>query len=122
MTGCSVAVKKGSPWLEKLSTEIGKLKAKGLTDFIQRFWVKKFSCNRESPPVQLEMEDLSGLFLQLLIAILLCGLGVFFHVRLVHLSYQQCKGEERADENESLELQMDTHRPVFAEPEKETCI
>ena len=79
MSGASVAVKKGNPLFKPLSEALQRIKAKGLTDFIQRFWVTKYSCKREIPPAQLKLEDLSGLFLQLTIAMVACIVGTACH-------------------------------------------
>ena len=75
MSGASVAVKKGSPHFKNFAKALQKIKSKGLTDFIENFWVKKFSCQSYVPPAQLKLEDLSGLFLQLTIAMVACILG-----------------------------------------------
>lgn len=80
MSGTSIAVKKGNPLFQQLNEALQTVRAEGLTDFIQTFWVKKYgSCTRETPPTQLKLEDLSGLFLQLTIAIVGCILGTIFH-------------------------------------------
>ena len=84
MSGTSIAVKKGNPLFKPLNEALQKVKASGLTDFIQRFWVKKYgSCTRDSPPAQLKLEDLSGLFLQLTIAMIGCILGTLCHSKFV---------------------------------------
>lgn len=75
MSGASIAVKKNNPLFIQVSEALQKIKAKGLTDFIQEFWVSKYKCPRETPPAQLKVEDLSGLFLQLTIAMIGCILG-----------------------------------------------
>lgn len=80
MSGTSISVKKGNPLFHQLNEALQAVRAEGLTDFIQTFWVKKYgSCTRETPPTQLKLEDLSGLFLQLTIAIVGCILGTIFH-------------------------------------------
>lgn len=80
MSGTSISVKKGNPLFQQLNEALQAVRAEGLTDFIQTFWVKKYgSCTRETPPTQLKLEDLSGLFVQLTIAIVGCILGTIFH-------------------------------------------
>ena len=99
MSGASVAVKKGSQLFKPLSEALQKIKAKGLTDFIERFWVKKFSCTRDIPPAQLKLEDLSGLFLQLTIAIVACIAGNVFHGIFLYARerWKQKKTEDREE-------------------------
>ncbi len=79
MSGASIAVKKDNPLFIPLSEALQRIKAKGLTDYIQMFWVSKYSCKRETPATQLEVADLSGLFLQLTIAMIACMLGTLCH-------------------------------------------
>ncbi|XP_031553344.1 glutamate receptor ionotropic, NMDA 1-like isoform X2 [Actinia tenebrosa] len=79
MSGAAIAVKKGSPWFPKFNAVLQKLKSKGLTDFIQKFWISKYKCVNEKPPSQLKIQDLSGLFLQLAIAVIACSFGTFLH-------------------------------------------
>lgn len=79
MSGAAIAVKKGSPWFPKFNVVLQKLKSKGLTDFIQKFWVSRYKCINEKPPTQLKIQDLSGLFLQLAIAVMACSFGTFLH-------------------------------------------
>lgn len=79
MSGAAIAVKKGSPWFAQFNEAMQKLKSKGLTDFIQKFWVKKYRCIDEKPPTQLKIRDLSGLFLQLAIAVVVCFLSTLLH-------------------------------------------
>ena len=94
MSGASLAVKKGNPLFAPLSGAIRQIQAQGLTDYIQRFWVKKFSCNREIPPAQLRVEDLSGLFLQLMIAVVACVLGTICQRMLLSFK-QQCQMKKK---------------------------
>ncbi|PFX22265.1 Glutamate receptor ionotropic, NMDA 1 [Stylophora pistillata] len=79
MSGASIAVKKSNPLFIQVSEALQSIKARGLTDYIQEFWVSKYKCPRETPPAQLKVEDLSGLFLQLTIAMIGCLLGTFCH-------------------------------------------
>lgn len=79
MSGAAIAVKKGSPWFAQFNEALQKLKSKGLTDFIQKFWVKKYKCRHDKPPTQLKIQDLSGLFLQLAIAVIACFLSTILH-------------------------------------------
>ena len=100
MSGAAVAVNKGSPYFKTFSDALQRARAKGLTDFIENFWVKKFSCTRDIPPAQLKLEDLSGLFLQLTIAMVACIVGtvcrgIFLYVKE---QWKQHKHDGRDDE------------------------
>jgi len=79
MSGAAIATKKGSPWFAQFNEALQRLQSKGLTDFIQKFWVKKYRCINEKPPTQLKIRDLSGLFLQLAIAVVACFLSTVLH-------------------------------------------
>ena len=99
MSGASVAVRKGSPLFKPLSEALNKVKAKDLTDYIEKFWVKKFSCHSYIPPTQLKLEDLSGLFLQLTIAIVACIAGNLFHGTFLYVKerWKQKKAEDQEE-------------------------
>ena len=77
MSGASIAVKKNNSLFFQVYEAPQRIKAKGLTDFIQEFWASKYECPRETPPAQLKVEDPSGLFLQLTIAMIWCR-GFFY--------------------------------------------
>ena len=95
MSGASIAVKKDNPLFIPLSEALQRIKAKGLTDYIQQFWVSKYSCKRETPPTQLEVADLSGLFLQLTIAMVACILGTLCHRTFIFLyDREKCKSDD----------------------------
>lgn len=100
MSGASVAAKKGSPYFKTFSDALQRIKADGLTDFIEKYWVNKFSCTRVIPPVQLKLEDLSGLFLQLTIAIVACIVGTVCHGIFLYFreQWKQHKHNGRDDE------------------------
>ena len=83
MSGPSFAAKKGSGRVELLLPALRSL-PEGLQTFIEKNWVTKYSCQKQARPVQLPFKDLSGLFLQLLIAIALCILGTSLHVLWSH--------------------------------------
>lgn len=100
MSGASIAVKKGSKLFLPLSEALQSIKAKGLTDYIQKFWVSKYKCKREIPAAQLKVEDLSGLFLQLTIAMLACILGT-----LCHRIFLQVKEKWTNNNNEDIDEQ-----------------
>lgn len=97
MSGAAIAVKKGSPWFPKFNVVIQKLKSRGLTDFIQKFWVSKYKCINEKPPTQLKIQDLSGLFLQLAIAVMACSFGTFLHNVFSFLAHAYKKQRARAN-------------------------
>ena len=86
------------------------IKAKGLTDFIQEFWVSKYKCPRETLPVQLQVEDLSGFFLQLTIAMIGCILDT-----LCHRIFLQMKEKWTRKNNEDIDEQ--DAREEFAQTE-----
>ena len=100
MSGASIAVKKGNPLFIPLSEALQNIKAKGLTDYIQKFWVSKYSCKRETPPAQLKVEDLSGLFLQLTIAMIACILGTLCHRKFLSMYHRE---RWKSDESEDIE-------------------
>ena len=112
MSGASIAVRKGNPLFIPLSEALQSLKAKGLTDYIQKFWVSKYSCKRETPPAQLKVEDLSGLFLQLTIAMIACILGTLCHRTFLSLYYRE---RWKFDENDCIE--EEDPRSRFAQTE-----
>ena len=80
MSGASIVVQKGSPWFQPIEDSLSNAKAKGLTDFIHDFWFGNRVCKREVPPERLSFQDLSGLFLQLSIAIVACSLGSVLNI------------------------------------------
>ena len=86
------------------------IKAKGLTDFIQEFWVSKYKCPRETLPAQLQVEDLSGFFLQLTIAMIWCILD-----KLCHRIFLQMKEKWTRKNNEDVDEQ--DAREEFAQTE-----
>ena len=53
MSAVSIAVEKNNPLFFQVSEALQMIKAKGLTDFIQEFWVSKYKCPRETLPAQL---------------------------------------------------------------------
>ena len=110
MSGASIAVKKNNPLFIQVSEALQKIKAKGLTDFIQEFWVSKYKCPRETPPAQLKVEDLSGLFLQLTIAMIGCILGT-----LCQRIFLQMKEKWTRKNNEDVDEQ--DARQEFAQTE-----
>ena len=102
MSGASIAVKKNNPLFIQVSEALQKIKAKGLTDFIQEFWVSKYKCPRETPPAQLKVEDLSGLFLQLTIAMIGCILGTLFQRIFLQMKEKWTrKNNEDVDEQDA---------------------
>ena len=104
MSGASVAVRKGSPLFKPFAEALQKIKSKGLTDFIEEFWVKKFSCKSYVPPAQLKLEDLSGLFLQLTIAMVACILGTVCH--RVFLNAKDRWTQQKADDETELKCRL----------------
>ena len=110
MSGASIAVKKNNPLFIQVSEALQRMKAKGLTDFIQEFWASKYKCPRETPPAQLKIEDLSGLFLQLTIAMIGCILGT-----LCHRIFLQMKEKWTRINNEDVDEQ--DARQEFAQTE-----
>ena len=100
MSGASIAVKKDNPLFIPLSEALQRIKAKGLTDYIQMFWVSKYSCKRETPATQLKVEDLSGLFLQLTIAMIACILGTICHRTFLFFYNRKLNDNEDTDEED----------------------
>ena len=121
MTGASFAVKKGSDHFNTLSEALGELKSQGLTDFIQTYWVKKFSCTKVIPPTQLQLEDLSGLFLQMTICLLLCVFCNFSYLGWIQMmkAQRKCNSKRKAQIEEDMQFKTDKVHPEF-EPLRET--
>ena len=86
MSGASIAVQKGSPWFKPIQDALSTARAKGLTDYIHEFWFGNRVCQRDVPPERLSFQDLSGLFLQLSIAIIACSLGSLLHIFIRNLN------------------------------------
>lgn len=95
MSGASITVRKGSPWFTPIADALSKARAKGLTDYIHDFWFGNRICQREVPPERLSFQDLSGLFLQLTIAIVACSLGSILHIFIRNSTF--CNDKRRLE-------------------------
>ncbi|KAK3749934.1 hypothetical protein QZH41_017384 [Actinostola sp. cb2023] len=108
MSGAAIAVKKGSPLFASFNDVLQRLKSKGLTDFIQKFWVTKYKCFHEKPPSQLKIQDLSGLFLQLAIAVVACFLGTFLNraIKVLVFKYKMKRKRTNSMISQNSKLRM----------------
>ena len=80
--GLGIALPKASPWLQDINQAVLKHQENGAIETIERRWFNKKTCDLK-PFKRLEIINLSGLFMTVVIVIAFCVLAIFLEFGIV---------------------------------------